>query len=291
MKAGAQTNIENHNNGYTLLHTAVLINNISIVDTLLRLCPKLDMGDIDGNFPIHLADEAGCIGIVNHLLDNKHIINAKNQRGFTSLHLAAQNGHEKVVKILICGGVDLDIQDEEGNTALIMATEANHIEIVKLLSHRRADYKIPNNAGMAFGAFATSEKMISIVNQFNNMPDISLFDMPKTHKVLSNISNVSSSESSNKSHILKYRIDQTSHISSYIDSSMLYATTSLTQKRKRLSGSGIRSSSESSGEACTSKRSKATDRSILVYRCKLDNSTSTSISNFCRYTRYKFSWI
>lgn len=207
-----RTNEQNYL-GWTPLHLAVLSNNTITVSILLELCLKFDIGDEDGNLPIHLAAEMGYVEIIELLYGDKDTINEKNKHGFTPLHLAVQKGCKKAVEMLICGGTDLDVQDggEKGDTALIMAVKEDHVPIAKLLLDRGADYNKTNNAGETFGAFARSEEMINIVSKYDEFSDSSIpspsaFKLPsRKRKAFSDISNTSSSSSSDRARICKRR--------------------------------------------------------------------------------------
>ena len=61
--------------------------------------------------PIHDAAEAGDLAGVQAELDKGVDVNVKDMLGFTPLHLAAWHGHKEIVDLLITNGADVNAKN------------------------------------------------------------------------------------------------------------------------------------------------------------------------------------
>jgi len=84
---------------------------------------------------MYAAARNGHTRVVEYLLDQGAVIDAKGVFGATALHWAAINGHRDVVELLVTRGASIDIQDARFNsTPAGWAREDGHIELAALLS-------------------------------------------------------------------------------------------------------------------------------------------------------------
>ena len=80
------------------------------------------------------AARNGHTEVVEYLLDNGALIDAKGVFGATGLHWAAINGHLKTVEFLIDRGANLTLRDKRfDSTPEGWAREGSHADITKLL--------------------------------------------------------------------------------------------------------------------------------------------------------------
>lgn len=82
---------------------------------LITPIPSLDVniGDNEGNTPLHFASQAGHVDIVHHLISHfKNLqIDQRNQLGFTALMKASLQGRTKCVKLLLTAGASPVLRD------------------------------------------------------------------------------------------------------------------------------------------------------------------------------------
>ena len=98
------------------------------------------LGDVLSD-AMYAAARNGHADVVEYLLDQGALIDAKGVFGATGLHWAAINGHRKTVELLIARGASLTIRDERfDSTPEGWANEGGHADI-KELSRRSTDGK------------------------------------------------------------------------------------------------------------------------------------------------------
>lgn len=144
---GHNPNVTNQR-GVSAAFAAAAIGDASIIDLLAKHGACLEIADVRGLTPLHIAvcnnnteaallllekgvsakatDESGetplhCIGhdnleLINALLESGADINAKNYSGQTPLHFSVENGFTSVAKHLVRCGADLDIKDNTGES-------------------------------------------------------------------------------------------------------------------------------------------------------------------------------
>ena len=86
-------------------------------------------------------------GILNHIIENKSLLFARDKFGRPLLYIAARNGHYKVCELLLEYGADVNIMDENGSTPLHAASYHGHDDIIILLISYGADINIKNKIG------------------------------------------------------------------------------------------------------------------------------------------------
>ncbi|XP_046565176.1 NF-kappa-B inhibitor alpha-like isoform X2 [Haliotis rubra] len=143
----------------TPLHLAVITCQVNIVRRLMTAGARVDVTDIHGNTPLHIACREGYQEIVECLLRpvyyeetllNQHEIpyqripqdlEKRNFDGHTCLHLAAMSTHLKVLELLLSKKANINVRDAtSGRTVLHYASETgNRILLHFLLSQRHLD--------------------------------------------------------------------------------------------------------------------------------------------------------
>ncbi|KAI1070877.1 hypothetical protein LB507_010935 [Fusarium sp. FIESC RH6] len=100
-----------------------------------------------GLTPLHWASNAGCIEIVDFLLNEGVSADVKDNNGRTPLAYAAIEGSEAVTRRLLGVGVNPDSKDSEGHTPFFWAIYNNHLAIARILSDTgRVDTSVEGRA-------------------------------------------------------------------------------------------------------------------------------------------------
>lgn len=123
--------------GYTLLHLAVIFENIEFVKLLLeesgnKMQDLLSTSDIYGQTPLFWGADRGYTEICSELCNKmtKNQVLMQNENGNTALHIAACNGRLSTVQFLISNTEELaGIPDKWGQTALYWAAVKGYTEI------------------------------------------------------------------------------------------------------------------------------------------------------------------
>ena len=161
--------------GDTLLHSACITNNVSLIKYLLDCQCDPKGQNKEGNTPLHVACKWGNISTVQTLIDAEiSIVNTANKEGNTPLHIALKNGRAHIAKLLlgiasckiealnrfdesplhiVARSSDIELiecvvtrsksilnhADSYGDTALFSACRSGNIDIVKLLVNAGCD--------------------------------------------------------------------------------------------------------------------------------------------------------
>ncbi|XP_028295831.1 NF-kappa-B inhibitor epsilon [Gouania willdenowi] len=127
------------NNLYqTPLHLATYLNLTSVVKDLVNKGVSLELQDQDGNTALHLACQHGLVECASEMTFSRSslstVLKMQNWRGLACLHLAALYRQHQIMKLLMKNGADLNIQEgTSGKTALHIAVELHDVTSVKLL--------------------------------------------------------------------------------------------------------------------------------------------------------------
>ncbi|KAK3404668.1 hypothetical protein EUGRSUZ_K00975 [Eucalyptus grandis] len=109
--------LEQDEEGYLPIHIACIMDNVRIVEELLRQWPD----------PVEFRARYGCISTVKYILKSpkfSHLINARNFDGNTPLHLAALHWQPSILLLLARDGrVDLKLLNDKNMTALDVVEE------------------------------------------------------------------------------------------------------------------------------------------------------------------------
>ena len=118
------------------------------VRALLAADPsKVNLRGGFGNTPLMLAAEKGSGEVVNFLLEQGAVADAKADNGFTPLMFAAMGGHAELVKLFLDKGAAIEGKHQLGVTPLMWAAQHGHIDVVRLLLARGAAVDGPNDHG------------------------------------------------------------------------------------------------------------------------------------------------
>ncbi|CAG9760197.1 unnamed protein product [Ceutorhynchus assimilis] len=141
----------------TLLHLAVIIGDIEIVEMILNEGAKINAKNQCGETPLYFAiayrkmeitellltrgadaaiKKKGYLKVVEDILQYDIEINMlhnSTKEGSTPLHNAAKNEQKEIAKLLISYGAKINTQDETGKTPIFYATKNADLNMIKLL--------------------------------------------------------------------------------------------------------------------------------------------------------------
>jgi cytohesin len=152
---GAATLIHDVNdqdeNGETLLHLAVRLNNVRAIRTLIGLGVDMNARNTDGGTPLYVAARNNCLESVQLLLLPCMAVdvNARDNNDRTPLHVAAERGHLQVVVMLLSLStkVEIDAGDKTKQTPLHVAAKEGHSKVVGALISLGASVNARNENG------------------------------------------------------------------------------------------------------------------------------------------------
>lgn len=128
--------------GATALHWAVHLDDLSLVDALLRAGARADVADDTGATPLYLACTNRNANAVSRLLAAGATANAALVSGETVLMTCARAGEVAAVRALLDRGAIVDAKESAHNqTALMWAAAQSHPQVVQALLQRGADVR------------------------------------------------------------------------------------------------------------------------------------------------------
>jgi ankyrin repeat protein len=123
---------------YTPLHYAVIDNNILIAHLLLENKANINLQNISGDTPLHIAKTTEMVELlINYGAD----VNACDVNNSTPLHICKS---VEIAKVLIDKGANVNATNKYGNSPLHLI---DNIEIIKLLIKNDANIHNINNYG------------------------------------------------------------------------------------------------------------------------------------------------
>ncbi|XP_074286155.1 uncharacterized protein LOC141611505 [Silene latifolia] len=127
-----------HKNAYalTVLHKAILQNNLGIVKLVLQMDNDLPKAvDLDGKTPLHYASALGYTSVVQFLIkSDSSLVYLTDKMDSSSLHLAAQYGRLDVLKTLLqCCPDSIEQIDKDHRNILHIATHNGMCVVVRCL--------------------------------------------------------------------------------------------------------------------------------------------------------------
>jgi len=136
------------NQGRTLLHKAIIDNDVVNVENILRHEQSqliINNKAKDGQSALHYAVKNDNQNAIRLLIGNGANINEKNKWGETPLHLAINKGYCNVVSVLFeMGG---DIESRFDRTALMLAADKGHVDVAAKLIEKGVDIDEKNRDG------------------------------------------------------------------------------------------------------------------------------------------------
>lgn len=136
-------------NGCTVVHYAVLYNNIDCLNELVKFQQKYEVDfnilNFEGLSPLHLAVKNGHDNIVKILCKGDLNINITDGKtGRTALHYAVEFCPSLAKILLNQSEIIADLQDYNGTTPLNLAYHYDHQEIIKILNTENSVSLIEN---------------------------------------------------------------------------------------------------------------------------------------------------
>ncbi|XP_031465183.1 ankyrin repeat domain-containing protein 31 isoform X2 [Phasianus colchicus] len=130
--------------GETLLHRAVVAEDLNRVHNLIKAGANVDDKDHAGWTALHEASLEGYYWIAKELLKAGADVNARGDEQITPLHDAVKEGHYKVAALLLHYGADPLLKNEMGRNAL---DEASDLCMKRLLKRHLARYERDSVSG------------------------------------------------------------------------------------------------------------------------------------------------
>lgn len=159
--------------GLTLLHIAVMYDQIVIVDFLLDRDTDINATDSDGLTPLHYACIKGHQNILLLMLHANADPTMMDLQGNTPLHLAVDRGHESCVKALLYLSehmkisVNVNATNDNGDTPLHFAARWGYCAIVGILLEYGANGRLTNKKGQTSLNITYSESIAELLRRYS----------------------------------------------------------------------------------------------------------------------------
>ena len=139
---GAQ--VDAPTSGWTPLHRATDLVNISMVSTLLA-----HGADIEAKSPKDFSRRKHPLSVLKSpkIADSDDDHSSSNDRGWTPLLRAACNGEDKMVQLLLDKSANIEARNPSNGTPLIVACERQHDAVVDMLLNNGADVHAEDDFG------------------------------------------------------------------------------------------------------------------------------------------------
>jgi len=120
-----------------------------ILEQLVSASACLQVHNLDGYSPMHMACSTGSTRCVQYLLEAKSDLCEITGRGESGLHLACSGGHTEVVQLYMQEAYRfIDAQDGVGNTPLHAAAYDGHLECALILLRNGAEVELKNHQSL-----------------------------------------------------------------------------------------------------------------------------------------------
>lgn len=120
-------------------------------------------GDLEGNFPIHIAASHGHLNIVKSFHKHGIDLNVQNNYYVSVVAFAAKGRHLHVIKYLVENGANFERTDRNSINPLMRAAKAGGLEIVKYLIAKGEDVNKKDKFGLTALSYAAREGHLNIV--------------------------------------------------------------------------------------------------------------------------------
>jgi len=148
---------------------AVYTGNHKKLKILLKKNKKLvNIKEKYNNSILHVAVLNQDIDSVNILIENKVNINEQDAGGATPLHIAARGGLVNIMASLIGANADIDAQDNEGFTPIMRATLLGKSDAVSLLLLAGSNCKLKTHYGQNLSSINSGKLSKAVQIQFQN---------------------------------------------------------------------------------------------------------------------------
>jgi len=174
VKFGADVKLVD-NQGFSLLHKAVLSSNLDLVQFLLSTVDE--KGDLlidinatsdEGFTPLHQAALHGSNKIIKLLLAKGASISVLSRLKATPLHLACTKDHVRAAELLLEKGAFVDAQDRSQRTPLHYACLFGHAKIITLLINYNADVHLKDRRNESSFALALKSGDSLLLSSFSS---------------------------------------------------------------------------------------------------------------------------
>jgi ankyrin repeat protein/thymidine kinase len=119
---------------------AIISGNLKVITRILQTNKDfVNLQDINGMSPLHIAIDKGNADVVNLLLDAKANIEQLDRNGNSPLLIAVQKGHLEIVTTLLRKGANANCHNKNHTTPLIFAVNQNCMPMVQVLLDAGAD--------------------------------------------------------------------------------------------------------------------------------------------------------
>lgn len=197
MSHGVNSNLANSNH-QTLLHFAIMQNNIEAANILKKYNADVNYRDNLGRSPLFYAKTPEA---VYWLVNKKSNINQSDKNGRTSLHLNVIDNNVdivksllkykadtnikdnnnlaplayaktiKMMKLLLDNGADPNIVTNKGNTILHNVTKTNNLKGIEYLLRANANPNVPDKDGKLAIEYATTPEIYNLLLDFGTNPN------------------------------------------------------------------------------------------------------------------------
>ncbi|XP_015906122.2 alpha-latroinsectotoxin-Lt1a-like [Parasteatoda tepidariorum] len=163
----------------TPIHAAAAAGNECVLNRILAKDPnQIEVKDIDGNTPLHLAAENNKSNLVKLLLSKGADVNAKNKLHLTPLHIACRRQFQRTVSSLLeSRDIDVNVADESGLTPLHVSVSNgiyNSDVTKKLLRMPDININAQNDIGLTALHFATLQNLTENVELLIKQTNINI---------------------------------------------------------------------------------------------------------------------
>jgi len=130
--------LKSDQNGRTVLHKAVMNNNLPEINLFLAWGADPNAKDSLGYTPLHYAVSFGYFNIIKTLLYENAWVDTKANNGKTPLHLLSLIGKDfkltrNIAELLLRYGADPDAKDSLKKTPVVYATMRRNFDLVNCL--------------------------------------------------------------------------------------------------------------------------------------------------------------
>jgi ankyrin repeat protein len=123
--------------GNSVLHHAVLMDHVEMIDPLLSAGAEVEAADARGRTALHLAARGGGFEACRLLLEGGASVNHPDGSGNTPLHLGAEQGNFELCEYFLFLGARPSLENDEGRTPADLAAARGHERVVRLLEAQK----------------------------------------------------------------------------------------------------------------------------------------------------------